>query len=150
MRQPPTSQPTGPAGQSSGQEAIETIVDPPPVARGSVHRPPPPRFAPKPGVRAEVRPWGGGAGQDVALELLDLSEVGVRVRLRLSVRVSGRFEVTVRDADGRRWLKGMASIGWSTRCDDGTVIALLTFGQSLLPHVVRQLGGSLVPDLPPQ
>ena len=150
MNSPSAPQPTRPAVHTSGEEAIETIVDPPPTGAASAfRRPPPPRFAPKPGVRAEVRPWGGGAGQDVALELLDLSELGIRVRLRLPARVSDRFEVTVRDSDGRRWLKGLAGIGWSARSPDGTVVALLTFGPRLLPHVVRQLGGEPAPALEP-
>ena len=145
MSQTPTSRPTRPDAPATGQEAVETIVDPPPAARAGGARPAPPRFAPKPGVRAEVRPWGAGAGQDVAVQLLDLSEVGVRVRLRLAVRVSGRFEVTVRDAEGRRWLRGLATIAWSAPVEDGTVTVLLTFGQPLLSHVVRALGGDLVP-----
>ena len=133
------------AAQTTGQEAVETTVDTPPAPRPVGARPPATRFAPKPGVRVEVRPWGAGPGQDVALELLDLSEQGVRVRLRLAIRVSDRVQVVVRDPEGRRWLKGLASIGWSERCSDGTVAALLTFGQPLLPHVVRQLGGTPVP-----
>ena len=140
------SQPTRPAAQTSGEEAVETTVDTPSSFRGSGYRrPAPTHYAPKPGVRVEVRPWGGGAGQDVALEFIDLSELGVRVRLRLAVRVSDRFEVTVRNTDGRRWIKGMASIASSERDASGTVVALLTFSQSLLPHVVRQLGGEPVP-----
>jgi hypothetical protein len=141
MPLPSVPDPTRPAAQASGQEAIETTVDPPPAAVSVYRRPPPVRLAPRLGVRAEVRPWGGGAGQDVALELLDLSELGIRVRLRLPARVSDRFHVTVRDPDGRSWLKGMAAIGSSARSQDGTVVAMLTFGQRLLPHVVRALGG---------
>jgi hypothetical protein len=141
----PTSRPIRPDAPATGQEAVETIVDPPPAAHAVPARPAPPRFAPKPGVRVEVRPWAAGAGQNVAVELLDLSEVGVRVRLRLAVRVSGRFEVTVRDAEGRRWLRGLATIAGSAPVEDGTVAVLLTFGQPLLSHVIRALGGDPVP-----
>src|SRR3954466_8467839 len=83
MTVPSAPHPTRPAAQASGQEAIETTVDPPPAAGSVYRRPPPPRLAPKPGVRAEVRPWGGGAGQEAATPLLDLPELGIRVRLPL-------------------------------------------------------------------
>jgi hypothetical protein len=145
MSHTPDSLSTRPATQTSGQEAIETVVDRPPAAGGSKHLPPPaPRFAPKPGVRAEVRPWGAGPGQDVALELLDLSELSVRVRLRMPVVVSRRFEVTLRDPEGRRWARGMATLGWSTRCEDGTLVAVLELGTFIKPDIVRQLGGAPV------
>ena len=81
----------------------------------------------------------------MALELLDLSELGVRVRLRLAVRVSDRFEITLRDPEGRRWARVMAANCWSDRSDDGTVVALLALGRPLLPDVVRRLAGPLVP-----
>jgi hypothetical protein len=146
MNLPPTSRPIRLGGQTTGEDAIETTVDAPPAGRGAgLRRQPPTHYAPKAGVKAEVRPWAAGPGQDVALELIDLSELGVRVRLRLPDRVSGRFEVIVRNADGRRWIKGMAAIAWSVRSPDGTVVALLTFGQPLLPHVVSQLGDRPVP-----
>jgi len=144
MSHAPKSPPIHLGAQTGGAD-IETVVDPPPAARAPVQRPQAPRFAPRPGVRAEVRPWGAGAGQDVALEVLDLSELAVRVRLRLLVRVSGRFEVTLRDPEGRRWARCMATLGSSVHCEDGTVVAVLELGTLIRPDIVRQLAGPPVP-----
>ena len=144
MNQPTTLPTTRPAIPTGGQEAIETTVDTPRDIGRPGARPPAPRFVPKPGVRAEVRPWGGGAGQDIALELLDLSELSVRVRLRLAVQVSGRFEVTLRDPEGRRWARVMATLCWVAGSSDGTTVATLGLGRPLTPDIVRQLAGSPV------
>jgi hypothetical protein len=81
----------------------------------------------------------------VAVELLDVSELAVRVRLRLKARVSDRFEVTLRDPEGRRWARVMADICWATPCEDGTVVTMLTLGRLLVPDVVRRLAGPLSP-----
>jgi hypothetical protein len=90
---------------------------------------------------AEVRPWGGGAGPDVAVELLDVSELGVRVRLRAAVRAGQRFEVTLRDGAGTAWARVMAVLCWSAGSPDGTVVAGLALSRPLLPDVVRRLAG---------
>jgi hypothetical protein len=145
MSHPPAGPSARPGTQPGSEEAVETIVDPPPAARRPGSWAPAPQFVPKPGVRAEVRPWGAGPGQDVALELLDLSELAVRVRLRLLVSVSGRFEVTLRDPEGRRGARCMATLRSSAHCDDGTVVAVLELGTLIRPDVVRQLGGAPVP-----
>ena len=145
MSHPPFAQPIRPADQTGGEEAVETTIDPPAAARGPGPRRQAPRFAPKPGVRVEVRPWGGGAGQDVALELLELSELNIRVRLRLPVWVSSRFQVTLRDPEGQRWARMMATLSWSAASEDGTFVAVLELGTFLTPDIVRRLGASPVP-----
>ncbi|HEX3148852.1 MAG TPA: PilZ domain-containing protein [Gemmataceae bacterium] len=130
--------------------AEETVVDlPPRPSGGFACRRNAARFAPKPGVRVEVRPWGAGAGQDVAQELLDLSELGLRVRLRMPVRVSGQFEVTLRDAASQRVCRVMAIIRWSTRSQDGGITAGLELSRPLLPEVVRRIAGAPMPAAPP-
>src|SRR5207248_11269771 len=47
------------------------------------------------GARAEIRRWGISAGPDVAEELIDVSDVGLRVRLHITVRRGEQLDVTL-------------------------------------------------------
>ena len=51
----------------------------------------------------------------------------------------------LRDPDGRRWARMMATLTGSDRCEDGTVVAALELATFLKPDVVRLLGGAPVP-----
>jgi len=127
----------------------ETVVDSRPPGDPAGRRTAP-RHPALPGARAEVRPWGGGPVPDVAVELLDVSELGVRVRFRLPAQVSQRFEVTLRDAGGNRLARVMATLSWSAPAADGTFLAGLVLGRPLLPDVVRRLAGPpLIPTRTP-
>lgn len=134
------------AAATADAAAVDTTVDPPTDPGRPGHRRPVPRFVrPSPGVRVEVRPWGAGPGPDVAVELLDVSELAIRARLRLKAQVSDRFEVTLRDADGRRVARVMTESCWATPAEDGTVVTMLTLGRLLVPDVLRRLASPSEP-----
>jgi hypothetical protein len=132
-----------PAAQvQNGSDAEDTVVDPPPpVGKTRVERRLIKRLPARPGARVECRSWGGGPGPDFGLELLDVCEVGIRVRLARPVRPDDRFEVTLRDPDGQKCGRMMAVVRWACCSRDGTVMAGLELGRPLLPEVVRRLAG---------
>src|SRR4051812_34273796 len=119
-------------------DADETVVDPPPIPT-RVERRLAGRMPARPGAKAECRPWGGGPGPDVGLELLDVCEIGIRVRLGKPCRPDDRFEVTLRDPDGHRCGRMMAVVRWASCSRDGSVVAGLELGRPLMADVVRRL-----------
>lgn len=126
-----------PARLAEPPGALETVVDAP---AGWPCRRREPRFPAHPEARAEVRLWGGGAGPDVALRLLEVSEAGLRVQLRLPARPDDRFQVTLWGPGGARvGGRVMAVARWTARSPDGTVVAGLEFGRPLLSEAVRRL-----------
>jgi hypothetical protein len=137
-----------------GPEPPPTELAPVKVAsNGLVCRRQSTRFRARRGARAEVQKWGRTPGPDVALQLIDVSEGGVQVRLRVAVHAKELFEVTLRDPAGDRCAQPVTAVRWSRPEPDGTVVVGLEFAHVLRPDVVGGLAGPVspgaTPDLPP-
>jgi hypothetical protein len=98
------------------------------------------RLPVRPGARAEIRRWGGGAGgPDVAEELLNVSEAGVGVRLSVPVRRGERFDVTLW-GPGAEWCgRGMGVVRWAVVFGRGTVLAGLQLNRPLVAEALHEL-----------
>jgi hypothetical protein len=92
-----------------------------------------------PGARAEVRPWNRSTA-DMAVELLDISEIGMRVRLRVPVMSRDLVEVVLRDPAGEVCARVFAAVRWWSEGRDGTAVAGFEFGSALESAVVERLG----------
>jgi len=128
--QPPTAPAQVPAGGDTPW-ADRRLADRVPVRRGS---------------RAEIRRWGGGVGgQDIAEELINVSDAGVGVRLSTPVRRGERFDVTLW-GPGAEWCgRGMGVVRWAVVFGGGTVLAGLQLNRPLTAQAILELTAESVP-----
>lgn len=98
------------------------------------------RLPARPGAKAEVRPWNRSSA-DMAVQLLDVSESGIRVRLRVPVMTRDLVEVTLRDPAGQVCAKVFAAVRWWSLGRDGTAVAGFEFGRPIDPDAFARLAG---------
>lgn len=97
------------------------------------------RLPAKEGSRAEIRRWGISAGPDLAEELVDLSEVGIRVRLQTAVRRGERLDVTLW-LPGALWcIRSMGIVCWSVIGADRLTLVGIHLRRRLTAQDFRQL-----------
>jgi hypothetical protein len=92
-----------------------------------------------PGSRAEIRRWGALAGPDVAEELIDVSEMGVGVRLSTLVRRGERFDVTLWGPRAEWCGRGMGLVRWCVIGGPGVFLAGLQLSRRLTAQSLRHL-----------
>lgn len=93
------------------------------------------------GARVEVRRWGGVDNPNIAEELLNVSEVGVGVRLSAPVRRGERFDVTLW-SPGAEWCgRGLGVVRWVVVFGGGTVLAGLQLSRPLTAKALTELTG---------
>jgi hypothetical protein len=98
----------------------------------------------QPGSRIEIRRWGDPAGPDMAHEIQDVSESGVRVRLWTRVRRGERLDITFW-GPGAAWCgRGMGIVCWSVIGEPGEVVAGLRLSRRLTERALRALSESSV------
>ena len=105
------------------------------MGRPPAARPPGPRS----GARAEVRRGALAAAPDVALALLDVSEGGLRVRVRGRLRPGDRVLVNVLPPGGAWSAGGPAEVRWCTPAEDGTAEAGVRFDRPLSARYVSEV-----------
>jgi hypothetical protein len=93
------------------------------------------------GARVEVRRWGGVGNPNIAEELLNVSEVGVGVRLSAPVRRGERFDVTLW-SPGAEWCgRGLGVVRWVVVFGGGTILAGLQLSRPLTTKALTELTG---------
>jgi PilZ domain len=106
--------------------APEPGMEPPPAEPIPERRTLPRRTA-KHGARAELRRGLLGMGPDLAVELVDVSQEGARIRLRAPVCPGEQVEVALWPPGGLRSLRGPAVVRWCRPAADGTAQAGVRF-----------------------
>ncbi len=97
------------------------------------------RRPPRSGTRVEVRRGALGMGPDVAVELLDVSTSGAKVRVRVRVR-HGDAVLVALAPPARAWeASGPAEVRWCMAEADGTVLAGVCFRHPLMDRQVAEL-----------
>jgi hypothetical protein len=97
------------------------------------------RRPPRSGARVVVRRGALGRGPDVAVELLDVSGGGAKVRVRARVRAGDPVFVALSPPSGAWKAGGPATVCWSTSEADGTVLAGVRFRHALTERQVVEL-----------
>ena len=92
-----------------------------------------------PGPGLEVRRGALAAAPDVALALLDVSEGGLRVRVRGRLRPGDRVLVNVLPPGGAWSAGGPAEVRWCTPAEDGTAEAGVRFDRPLSARYVSEV-----------
>jgi hypothetical protein len=95
----------------------------------------PPRY----GTRVQVRRGGLGVGPDVAVELLDVSAGGARVRVRGRLHPGDRVLVALTPPGGKWESGGPAEVRWCAAEPDDTAQVGLRFHRSLLERQLAEL-----------
>lgn len=95
----------------------------------------PPRY----GTRVQVRRGGLGVGPDVAVELLDVSTGGAKVRVRGWLHSGDRVLVALTPPGGRWESGGPAEVRWCIPEPDGTALAGVCFRRPLLDRQMTEL-----------
>lgn len=162
---PPGPLPAADKGTDAGEEATLAMWCPPIVwddleGELAVASPPAPtrvevpwadrrmadRLPVRRGCRAEVRRWGGGGGgPNIAEELLNVSEVGVGVRLSTPVRRGERFDVTLWGPRAEWCGRGMGVVRWVVVFGGGTVLAGLQLHRPLTAEALEELTADPLP-----
>jgi len=109
----------------------------PPAPEPGTEQPPPaeplperrtlPRRRARHGTRAELRRGLLGMGPDLAVELVDVSQEGARIRLKAPVCPGEQVEVALWPPGGLRSLRGPAVVRWCRPAADGTAQAGVRF-----------------------
>ena len=90
-----------------------------------------PRHVPKHGVRVLCRTGTLGLGPDLAISLVDISEIGLRLVVPSAMQKGQEVEIEL-EAPGRgRALKLMADVIWSMPNDEGTYWVGVEFRRQL-------------------
>ena len=97
------------------------------------------RRRPRLGVQVEVRRGGLGLGPSVAVELLDVSGGGARVRVRGHVRRGDRVVVALRPPKAGWETRGQADVCWCQAETDGTAVVGVRFQRRLTDGEVAEL-----------
>ena len=83
------------------------------------------------GVRLEYRRGLLGLGNNLAVALVDASEDGLRVRLKVEVKPGEEGEVLLGRPGGGKPLKSEVEVRWCTPAGDGTFLAGLRLRRRL-------------------
>ena len=90
------------------------------------------RFPVRPGASVEVRRWGIGVGNDLAVQLLDVSASGVGVQLKRLVRSGEQLDVTLW-VPKRTWcIRCKSVVRWCILGPDGNALTGLQLSRPLL------------------
>ena len=90
-----------------------------------------PRHVPKPGVRVVCRTGTLGVGPNLAISLVDISEMGLRLVVPSTMQKGQEVQIEL-EAPGRgRALKLMADVIWSMPNDEGTYWLGIEFRRQL-------------------
>jgi hypothetical protein len=88
-------------------------------------------------VRVEVRRGPLGIGPNLAVRLVEVSEAGARVRLKLPVAVGEEFEVTFWPRARLGPIGGPAVVRWCRPSRPGTFVAGVRFRRRLTEAELR-------------
>jgi hypothetical protein len=103
------------------------------------------RFPARSGTRVEIRRWGILSGPSFAKELLDISEVGVRVRLSIAARQGEQLDVTLWVPGGTWCVRSMGIVRWSVIGTDGLSLTGIQLRRRLMPQDFKRLADSGFP-----
>jgi hypothetical protein len=76
----------------------------------------------RPGARVEYRRGLLGLGRDLAMALVDVSEDGLRLRLREQVKPGDEAELLISRPGGGKVMKAEAEVRWCSAAGDGTFL----------------------------
>ncbi len=85
------------------------------------------RKTPKSTAKVECRRGSLGLGANLALRLLDISEIGMGVVVKTSFLVADEVEVVITDHGLSKPFKQIAKVCWCQPLDDGTFALGLSF-----------------------
>jgi hypothetical protein len=110
-----------------------------PVAEPAADRRTAQRRPPRLGTRVEVRRGQLGMGADLAVELVDVSEAGARIRLTAPIRVGDNVEVALWPPGLARSVRGPARVVWCRGDNQGGVEVGVRLRRRLTPQDLFEL-----------
>jgi len=90
-------------------------------------------------IRLECRKGAHGLGKDVGDAILDVSEDGVRVMLKVELPLKQEVEVIICPADGRSSIKRLANVMWVVKTEENRFCAGLKFQKRMAYADVAKL-----------
>lgn len=97
------------------------------------------RFPARPGTRIEIRRLGILTGANLAKDLIDVSEVGVRARLTAAVRRGDVLDVTLWVVGGGWCVRCVGDVRWTVIGPDGLLVAGIELRRPLMPQDFKRL-----------
>jgi hypothetical protein len=99
-----------------------------PAARKHKYRAP--RRAAKRSIKVRAHRNGLGLGPNIGISVLDISESGVRLRLKEELPVGREFVLTM-EGPGSKPVKVVGRVVWVVKADDGTYCTGASFEKSI-------------------
>ena len=85
------------------------------------------RQTPRATAKVECRRGTMGLGPNLALELLDISECGIGIIIKIGLKVQEDVEILVRDYGQSKTIKQLAKVCWCLKLQDGRFCAGMSF-----------------------